>query len=187
MFKLNKKRIPMVIGSGGETKREIEETLGVEIDIDSSTGEVEVKPDLERENYNPLNLIVAEKVIRAINRGFNPNKALKLKNDEIILEVINLASILGKSRKKLKRIKGRLIGRNGEIREAIEENAECYISIFGKTISVIADHENMQIAKKAINMIINGMPHHTILKYLENMYKKKQKERFKKMYKPDFS
>lgn len=187
MFKLNQKRIPMVIGSGGETKKEIEDELGVKIEIDSHTGEVDIKPDTELENFNPLNVIIAKKVIRAINRGFNPNKAMKLKNDEFTLEVINLSSILGKSRKKLKRIKGRLIGRNGEMREAIEQYAECYVSIFGKTISVIADHENLQIAKKAINMIINGMPHHTVLKYLENMYTKKQKERFKQMYKPDFS
>ncbi len=187
MFKLNKKRIGVVIGTNGEMKTELENTLGVKIDIDSDTGEVDVKPDIERENYDPLNTLIAKKVIRAINRGFNPNKALKLKNDENMLEVINLSTILGKSTKKLKRIKGRLIGRNGEIREAIEQYAECYVSIFGKTISIIADHENLQIAKKAINMLINGMPHHTVLKYLENMYTKKQKQRFKKMYKPDFS
>jgi ribosomal RNA assembly protein len=177
----------MVIGSGGETKKEIEEELGVKIDIDSHTGEVDIKPDMEKENYDPLNVIIAKKVVRAINRGFNPNKAIKLKNDEFTLEVINLSSLLGKSRKKLRRVKGRLIGRDGEMREAIEQYAECYVSIFGKTVSIIADHENMQIAKKAINMIINGMPHHTALKYLENTYTKKQKERFKKMYKPDFS
>jgi ribosomal RNA assembly protein len=97
-----------------------------------------------------------------------------------------IKNILGKSEKKLKRIKGRIIGRNGEIRKAIERYAECYVSIFGKTVSIIADYENLQIARKAINMLINGMPHHTVLKFLENKYSEKQKEKFKEMYKPEF-
>jgi ribosomal RNA assembly protein len=185
-LKLNKRRIGVVIGANGETKREIEDELGVDIQIDSKTGNVEIKPDIESENYQPLNVLTVQNIIKAINRGFNPEKAMKLKDNEYILEIFNLKNILGKSEKKLKRIKGRIIGRNGEIRKAIERYAECYVSIFGKTVSIIADYENLQIARKAINMLINGMPHHTVLKFLENKYSEKQKEKFKEMYKPEF-
>jgi ribosomal RNA assembly protein len=186
MFKLNRKRIGVVIGANGETKKEIEEELGVNIEIDSKTGDVEIKPDMESENNEPLNVLTVKNIIKAINRGFNPQKAMKLKNNEYILEIFNLISILGKSEKKIKRIKGRIIGRSGEIRKAIERYAECYVSIFGKTVAVIADYENLQIARKAINMLINGMPHHTVLKFLETKYSEKQKKRFKEMYKPEF-
>jgi ribosomal RNA assembly protein len=186
MFKLNKGRIGVVIGTDGETKSQIEKDLGVVIEIDSKTGDVEIKPDIESENYDPLNQLTAKKIIRAINRGFNPEKALRLKDMDYELEIFNLVKILGRSDKKLKRIKGRLIGRNGEIRKAIERYAECFVSIFGKTVSVIADYENLQIARKAINMIINGMPHHTVLRFLEDRYSEKQKERFREMYKPEF-
>ncbi|TFF85858.1 MAG: RNA-processing protein [Promethearchaeota archaeon] len=186
MFKLNKGRIGVVIGSNGETKEEIEKELGVCLDIDSKTGEVEIKPDLDSDNYDPLNQLTAKKIIQAINRGFNPVKALKLKDFDYELEIFNLIQILGKSEKKLKRIKGRLIGRNGEIRKAIERYAECFVSIYGKTVAIIADYENLQIARKAINMIITGMPHHTVLRFLEDKYSEKQKERFREMYKPEF-
>lgn len=185
-MKLNKRRIGVVIGANGETKKQIEDQLGVDVQIDSKTGNVDIKPDIESENYQPLNVLTVKNIIKAINRGFNPQKAMKLKDNEYILEIFNLKTILGKSEKKLKRIKGRIIGRNGEIRKAIERYAECYVSIFGKTVSIIADFENLQIARKAINMLINGMPHHTVLKYLENKYSEKQKAKFKEMYKPEF-
>ncbi|TXT66531.1 MAG: KH domain protein [Promethearchaeota archaeon] len=186
IFKLNKNRIAVVIGSNGETKREIEEEFGVVIEISSKTGNVEIKPNLEHENYEPLNVLTVKSIVQAINRGFNPDKAMKLQEKEYILEIFNLASILGKSEKKLKRIKGRIIGRNGEMRKAIERYAECYVSVYGKTVSIIADYENLQVARKALNMLITGMPHHTVLKFLENKYSEKQKERFKEMYKPEF-
>jgi rRNA processing protein Krr1/Pno1 len=53
-------------------------------------------------------------------------------------------------------------------------------------VSVIALYEDLQIARKAINMIIKGMPHHMVLKYLENKYNDKKKEQFRQMYKPEF-
>ncbi|MBD3196909.1 MAG: RNA-processing protein [Candidatus Lokiarchaeota archaeon] len=186
LFKLNKSRVGVVIGTDGETKKQIEDKLGVEIIIESKTGDVEIKPDYESEQYDPLNVLNAKKIIKAINRGFNPVKAMKLADPEYELEIFNLISILGKSNKKLKRIKGRLIGRNGEIRKAIERFAECYVSIYGKTVAIIADFENLQIARKAINMLISGMPHHVVLKFLERRYSEKQKERFREVYKPDF-
>ncbi|MBN1215253.1 MAG: RNA-processing protein [Candidatus Lokiarchaeota archaeon] len=186
MLKLNSSRIAVVIGKNGETKNEIEQRLGIHIDINSENGEVEIKQDLENKSYDPLNHIIAKKIIEAINRGFNPKKAMILMDEEFDLEIFNLISILGKSEKKIKRIKGRLIGRNGEIRKAIERYAESHVSIFGKTVSIIADYENLLIARKAINMIISGAPHHVILKFLENKYSEKKKERFKQMYKPEF-
>ena len=186
MFKLNSSRIAVVIGKNGETKKEIEDRLGIHIDINSENGVVEIKQNSENKNYDPLNPIIAKKIIEAINRGFNPKKAMRLMDEEYDLEIFNLISVLGKSEKRLKRVKGRLIGRNGEIRKAIEKYAESNISIFGKTVSIIADYENLQIARKAISMIINGMPHHVILKYLENKYSEKKKERFKQLYKPEF-
>ena len=173
MFKLNNSRIAVVIGKNGETKKEIEDKLGVIIEIKSENGEVEIKQDFKIDNFDPLNILIAQKIIEAINRGFNPKKALKLMDEEYELEIFNLISVIGKSDKKLKRIKGRIIGRNGEIRKAIERYAESNISVFGKTVSIIADYENLQIARKAINMIIKGMPHHVILKYLENKYSEK--------------
>ncbi len=185
-MKIGKNRIAVIIGKNGETKREIEESLGVKINLDSESGDCEVRPVIGHPKYNPLNIFTAQKMINAINRGFNPIKAMKLLDETYDMEVFNLYSILGKSEKKIKRLKGRIIGRNGEMRKAIERFAESHVSVYGKTVSIISDYENLQIARKAVSMILGGMPHHSVLKFLENKYNDKKKEEFKKLYKPQF-
>ncbi|MFX1498727.1 MAG: KH domain-containing protein [Promethearchaeota archaeon] len=185
-MKIGKNRIAVIIGKNGETKRNIEDDLNVKIILDSKTGDCEVKPILESPNYNPLNVYTAEKILNAINRGFNPIKAMKLVEDAYELEIFNLYNLLGKSEKKIKRVKGRIIGRNGEMRKAIERYAESYVSVYGKTISIIADYDNLQIARKAINMLLSGIPHHNVLRFLEKKYNERQREEFRKMYKPEF-
>ncbi len=185
-MRIGKNRIAVLIGKDGITKKRIEEELGVKINLDSQTGDCEILPSIDDPNYKPLNVYTGQKVVNAINRGFNPIKAMKLIKENYDLEVFNLLSILGKSEKRIKRIKGRVIGRSGEMRKAIETFAESFVSVYGKTVSVIAVYENLQIARKAINMIIKGIPHHTVLKYLERKYNEKRKEHFRKMYKPEF-
>ena len=185
-MKVGKKRIAVLIGKNGEIKKNIEDNLGVELIIDSKTGNCEIKPDLNNQSYNPLNIFTAKKIVTAINRGFNPSKAMNLLNETYDLEIFNLYNILGRSEKKIKRIKGRVIGRNGEMRKAIERYSECFLSVFGKTIAIIAEYDNLQIARRAVNMILSGMPHHTVLKFLENKYNEKKKEEFRELYKPKF-
>ncbi len=183
---IGKNRIAVLIGKDGETKKNIEQKLSVIINLDSKTGNCEIIPELDNPNYMPLNVFTAEKVVKAINRGFNPSKALKLLEEDVELEVFNLLSILGKSEKRITRIKGRIIGRNGEMRKAIERFGESYISVYGKTISIISDYDNLQIARKGVSMLINGMPHHVVLKFLESKYNEKKKEQFRQVYKPEF-
>jgi ribosomal RNA assembly protein len=185
-MRIGKNRIAVLIGKDGIIKKRIEDELGVKINLDSKTGDCEILPSIDDPNYKPLNVYTGQKVVNAINRGFNPIKAMKLIKENYDLEVFNLLSILGKSEKHIKRIKGRIIGRSGEMRKAIETFAESFVSVYGKTVSVIAVYENLQIARKAINMIIKGIPHHTVLKYLERKYNEKRKEHFRKMYKPEF-
>jgi len=185
-MKIGKNRIAVLIGRNGEIKKEIEQKLGVKINLDSKSGNCEVLSSPEDPNYMPLNIFTAQKIVNAINRGFNPVKAMKLLEDNYDLEIFNLMQIVGKSDKHIKRVKGRIIGRNGEMRKAIERYAESFISVYGKTASIIADYENLQIARKAVSMLINGTPHHVVLKFLENKYNEKKKERFKQMYKPEF-
>lgn len=185
-MKIGKSRIAVVIGKNGETKEEIEKQLGVNIILDSKTGYVEIRPDVSNPNYQPYNPIIAEKIIKAINRGFNPIKAMQLTQDTYDLEVFNLMSIIGRSKKRVKQVKGRIIGRNGEMRKAIEQFTGCYLSVYGKTASILGEYDELQIARKAVNMLISGMPHHTVLQFLENKYNEKKKEQFRQMYKPEF-
>lgn len=185
-MKISKGRIAVIIGTKGEVKAEIEKALGVKIDLNSNTGDCEIFQEPNNPDTNAFNVLIAQKIINAINRGFNPVKAMKLLKETYELEVFNLLSVLGKSEKRIKRIKGLIIGRNGEMRAAIEKNADCHVSVYGKTVSIIADYDNLQIARKAVSMLINGIPHQNVLKFLEDKFNEKKKEQFKEFYKPEF-
>ena len=185
-MKIGESRIAVLIGKEGEIKREIEKKLGVTINLDSKTGGCEIIPKINDPNYFPLNDFTARKIVKAINRGFNPTKAMKLLEENYELEIIDLLTVIGKSDKKIKRMKGRIIGRNGEMRKAIERFAESFISVYGKTISIISEYDNLLIARKAVAMLISGTPHHAVLRFLENKYNEKKKEQFRQIYKPEF-
>ena len=55
---------------------------------------------------DPLSVWKARYIVKAIGRGFNPEIALKLMDDEMILEIINLPDYVGKSKKAILRQKG---------------------------------------------------------------------------------
>ncbi len=101
ILKIGKNRIAVLIGTDGQIKKDIEKKLGVKINLDSKTGDCEVLPKLEEPNYKPLNVYTAQKVVNAINRGFNPIKAMKLIEENYDLEVFNLFLILVKSEKRI--------------------------------------------------------------------------------------
>ncbi|MHA1150028.1 MAG: KH domain-containing protein [Promethearchaeota archaeon] len=185
-MKVGKGRLAVLIGKNGEIKNKIENSLGVKLDINSKTGECQIIPNIESPNYNPINTLTAQKVVNAINRGFNPEKALKLLEENFEFDMFNLYHILGKSDKRIKRMKGRIIGRDGEMRKAIEKFTDSFVSVYGKTVSIIASYENLTIARKAISMLLNGIPHHTVLRFLEDKYNEKKKQEFKEIYKPEF-
>jgi len=187
-MKIPEARIPILIGQNGEIKREIENLMGTKINIDSKTGEVDIVPNFDpgHENYDPLNILITKKIITAIGRGFNPKKALKLNDEGMILEVIKLDEKIGKSQKKIKRIKGRIIGRNGEIRRSVEKFSGVSMSIYGRTVSLIGEFNQIKTARKALSMIISGAPLSVVLSFLEKKYREMKKEEFRKIYKPEF-
>ena len=151
---------------------------------ESLTLDGEELPQLE--NLGNLNVWIAENIIRAINRGFNPQKALRLLNEEYMLEIIDLEPILGRSEKAITRVKGRIIGENGSMRSAIEKFASSFISVFGNTIAIIGQFDDIRVARKSLQMLIQGVPHKNVYSFLEKKYKEKKDENIKKLWKPTF-
>ncbi len=152
-------RIGVIIGREGEIKRRIEEETGCKIRI-SKDGVVSVMGN------DAIGFIKAQNAIKAIARGFNPDVAFKLLEDDFkVLEVINLADYVGENA--LKRIKGRIIGKDGKMRENIEETLDVNLSIYGKTVSIIGDMDNVYAARDAILMLIEGAQHSRVLRFME--------------------
>jgi len=175
--KIPKERIGVLIGTEGKVRDYIEENLPVKLNIDSETGDVTIS--LRKDADDPSLLFKAKDIVLAIGRGFSPERAFKLLDGEdYMLEIIDLRDILGRSESDLRRIKGRIIGRNGRTREIIEEMSGALLSIYGHTVAIIGDIEQVSIAREAVNMLINGSEHATVYKFLQRRRQELKRRRF---------
>jgi ribosomal RNA assembly protein len=155
-------RIGALIGEGGETMREIESRAEVRLDIDSETGSVAVETV-----GDPLQGLKGPDIVRAIGRGFKPEEALSLLEEDLrMLELVDLDAAT-RNRNDLRRQKGRLIGENGRTRELMEELTGASVVIYGSTLGVIGGPEQVESVRSATEMILDGAPHGAVYSYLE--------------------
>jgi ribosomal RNA assembly protein len=183
-IKIPKNRIGALIGPNASTKGLIEKKLGVQLEVDSESGNVTIT--LSPEASDPSMLFRAKEVVSAIGRGFSPEKARRLVEDEeAVLMVIDLRDFVGKSESDIKRLSGRIIGKEGKTRRVIEELTDTYVSVYGHTISIIGTMEEAEIARQAIEMFIRGRLHASVYRFLNakrRELKKKKMELWKKPY-----
>lgn len=170
-IKIPVERVAVLIGKNGETKEMIE-NHGVKLTIDSKTGDVKI------EGKNSLKELDAENVIRAIGRGFSPDKAILLFKDDYYFELLDIRDWVGKKREHVKRIAGRVIGKNGKTRRIIEEETGAHISIYGHTVGIIGKIEELDLARKSIEMLLGGANHSTVYRFIEKEKKKRKMEEF---------
>ncbi len=175
-IKIPRDRIGALIGPEGRVKANIEKKLHVELEIDSSTGEVTIT--LDPNAQDPSLLFRAKEVITAIGRGFSPERMFRLlQNEDTMLEVIDLRQTVGKSPADIQRLKGRIIGKGGKTRRIIEELTDADISVYGHTVSIIGNFDQTDAAREAVLMLIKGSQHRTVYQFLQ---KKRQKLKRKK-------
>ncbi len=161
-IKIPKDRIGAIIGPGGSVKQLIENKSTAQLDIDSENGSVEIIP-----GDDPVGAMRAEEVVKAIARGFNPDKTIAMLDDDLLmLEVIDLSKYVN-TPKELLRLKGRIIGKGGKTREISERLIGIKLSVYGKTVSIIGNPEQNQIARTSIEMLIEGATHGSVYSYLE--------------------
>ena len=160
--KVPQDRIGVLIGEGGETLREIERRAEVRLDVDSENHSVRIE-----ETGDPLLGLKAPDVVRAIGRGFRPEDALAILEDDMMM--FDLIDLKRASRNKndLKRQKGRLIGKNGRTRELMEELTGARVVIYGATMGVIGMPKQVEIVRSAAQMLLDGAAHGTVYSFLE--------------------
>ena len=170
-LKIPRERVGVLIGKSGEVKKEIEQATNTKLTIDSQEGEVLIA------SADGLNLYEAREVIRAIARGFNPKVALQLLKTDFTLDVIAITSFIGKSKTAFSRLKGRVIGSEGKAKRELERLTDTQISVYGKTVAIIGEVEDVSHARKAIENLLKGSPHSGVYKLLEKRRRwKKQHE-----------
>lgn len=155
-------RVGAVIGKSGRTLRRIEEETGVELSVDSENGVVEI----DRSDADPVLGWKVSDVVKAIGRGFSPDKALELLEDDNVLEVIDISTFTNTS-KGMRRLRGRVIGEDGRTRELIEELTETHVAVKGKTVAIIGEPRKLAVAADAAKKLLDGAPHSPVYRELE--------------------
>lgn len=155
-------RVAVLVGPKGSIKELIEKKSTTAINIESSSGTVEIM-----DAKDPIKGMRAREVVHAIARGFSPEKAMKLFDDDnLMFETIDLSNI-ARTEKDMERLKGRIIGRAGKTREVFEDLTNVRISVYGKTISIIGYPEQNAVARAGIDMLLKGSTHGPVYKFLE--------------------
>ena len=162
-LRIPKERIGVLIGKEGATKKEIEDRLQVKIEVDTEEGTLTI----ENVGEDVLAEWKARDIIKAVGAGLNPQKAMKLKSDDYVLEIIELEDIVGRSKKTLERQKARIIGTRGKARKAVEEYTGADVSVSRKCVAVVGTPERADAAREAITLICRGMPHGVVYKLLQ--------------------
>ncbi|WP_135365831.1 KH domain-containing protein [Halosimplex halophilum] len=163
--KIPQDRIGVLIGEGGATLREIEDAAEVRLDVDSETGQVKIE-----QTGDPLTALKGPDIVKAIGRGFAPEEAMRLLDDEMMMFDIIDIDAAARNRNDLQRHKGRLIGEDGRTRELMEELSGASVVIYGSTMGIIGGPEQVDTVREAAEMIIEGAPHGTVYSFLEEKH-----------------
>jgi len=147
----------------GVLNKEVCKKLKEELNVDCK-----VKDNAAELDGEGLELMTAKNIAKAIGRGFSPVRAYRLLDEDTQLEIFDMASF---NDARIKAVKSRVIGTKGKTRHMIEECTGAAVSVYGKTISVIGEPEELKNASKAIEMLINGSEHKTVYRFLEQVRK----------------
>jgi ribosomal RNA assembly protein len=182
--RIPKERVGVLVGPDGEVKQSIEEKFMVELEIESEDGGVTIV--LSERTNDPSLLFRAKDVVTAIGRGFSPEHAFRLlRNDDDIFDFIDFRVVFGRSESDIKRIKGRIIGANGKTRKLIEELTDASVVVYGHTVGFIGTFEQVDAARSAVQMLIDGSQHHTVYKYLQRKRSEFKKQKLELWEKPE--
>lgn len=166
--KIPLERVGVLVGKSGEVKKKLEDECKIKMDIDSKSGDVTVD---DSESKDPILTLKCADMVKAIGRGFSPDKAYRLLNDEVYFTLLDMRDFVGKNQKHIRRVRARIIGTRGKTRRLIEELTGVNVSIYGNTIGVIGESLEMSVAVTAIEMLLKGSDHAAVYSFLEKKRK----------------
>ncbi len=170
-IKIPEERVGVLIGPDGSMKKLIEEKSKTLLEIDSESGTVTIES-----SEDPLMVMRVSDLVRAIGRGFSPERALVILDDEMLmLDVMDLSKMVG-TKSDMARLKGRIIGKDGKTREIMEKLSGSKVSVYGKTIALLGYPEQIRVSRAAIEMLLDGAPHGNVYSFLEKKHQELAKE-----------
>ncbi len=163
VLRTSKKRIGTLKSS---VLKEVEQRGEVKITVDKD-GDIEITGNDGGHEW------ITEQVLKAILEGFLPPKAYKLFNDDVFLDIVDLDASFYRKDNQIERAKARIIGEAGSAKKKLEELTGTFINVSSKNqIAIIGSFEDLKLAKEAILRLLEGAPHTSVYKYLENQNRK---------------
>ncbi len=138
-------RKSVLIGKSGRVKKIIEKKTGTRISVKN---EVTIEGD-------GLDVLNAEEIIKSIGRGFSPEKALLLIDEDFLPHIISLSD---EKPNTIKRLFARVIGRDGRTRRKIEQKTGTTVSVYGKTVSIIGKAEGISVLQRQLSSCLRDVP-----------------------------
>ncbi len=163
-IKIPLERVGVLLGKHGEIRKRIEDNTQTQIDVDSKSGDVTIN---EGELQDPLLYLKCSDIVKAIGRGFSPEKAFRLLDDEVYFELTDIRDYVGKNQKHIRRVRARVIGSKGKTRRLIEELTGTNVSVYGNTVGIIGGALELKIAAQALDMLLSGSEHAAVYRFLE--------------------
>ncbi len=166
-IRIPKERVGVLIGKNGKIKKKLEELTNCKIKV-SRDGYVYISGEAP-------NVLDAMNVIKAIGRGFDEKKSMKLLKEGYILELINIKDF-ARTKNAMIRLRGRVIGTKGKSKKKIEMDTDTNISVYGKTIGIIGKEGDVEIAREAIEKLLRGAKHSKVFHRMEKEEKRRRLE-----------
>ena len=151
------------VGEVRRNKEELEKQLNIKIKVSGNNVVIEGK---SLDEYD------AQCVFDAINFGFSVKKALLLKGEDMVFKVVHIKSF---TKRNLRDIKSRLIGKRGKTRRTISEISGCDVLIKEGEVGIIGDVESVEDTETAIINLIKGSKQSNMYRYLEKRNKTKSR------------
>ena len=152
MISIYSDKLPRIL----KNKKHLEEKLNVKITNKSREVFIEGEPEDE---------YIAEKVVEALNYGFEFKEAMLIKEDDFILEILSIKQFT--KRGDLTRIRARIIGKCGKTKKTLCQLTKCFIQVKDNEVAILGDAEYIYNCQEAIKSLIKGSKQSNIYKYLE--------------------
>ena len=146
-----------------QNKKRLESELEVKITNQGKNLFVDGKPEKE---------FTAIQIILAINLGFSIEKSLLLKQENVILQTINIKDIT--KRHDLERVRARIIGTQGRTLRTLNNLTDCEFSVCDNHIGIIGDTEDIEEGIQAITSLVQGSKQSNVYAHAEKEVKKKK-------------
>ena len=108
---------------------------------------------------------IAEKVIDALNFGFDFSIAISIQEEDFNFEILNIKDYT--KRKDLKSIRARIIGKQGKSFNTLKQLTKCEFALKDNCVGIIGDSEFIKNAQDAVISIIKSEKHSNVYNYLE--------------------